>query len=199
MRIRSFVLGGLALVASLSLALAQVPQVGVITFFNTQKQTFSASTTFAAATSATDVAVIYGSATKTIKVQSITVTGVTTSSAVVSLVDIIKRSAQNTAGTSTLVTKVPLDSNSAAATALVDVYTANPTVGAVVGVLAVQEMLFGLTSTAVSIVPAFFNFNSLNLLSQPVTLRGTAQGLAVNLNGASANVTMQVTFVWTEE
>ncbi len=202
MRIRSLFLGGLALVASLSAALAQVntvPQVGVITSFNTQKQTYSAASSFSAAASATDIATICGSATKTIRVQSITVTGQTTGSAVVSIVDIVKRSTRNTGGTATQLTAVPLDSNNATATALVDIYTGNPTVGTLVGTTSVQALLFGLTSTAVSVVPALFNYNAPNLLSQPMVLRGAAQCASVSLNGASANVTAQVTVNWSEE
>jgi len=146
------------------------------------------------ANNATDIVYIAGSSTKTIKVQRIILTATQTTAAVRDVL-LIKRSTANT-GTSTALTKVPNDSTSAAATASIVSYTANPTVGAAVGTVYAEKV--NISTTALGGGKLDVNFT--DILGQPVVLRGTAEGLAVNLNGVtSAGAAIFCTVFWTEE
>lgn len=183
-----------------TLALAQVnrvPQVGVTSAFSTQQQTCSVAITgLVAASSATDILRLSGSATKTVKIQKILVGGRATTS-VNADVQLFKRTAAASGGTATQPTVVSLDSQNVACTAVADAYTANPTTGA--GTLfRVSQILLGNLTTAVG-QNISFDFDT-SLLKQPVTLRGVAEGVAVNLNGVtySGNL-MQIYVEWTEE
>jgi hypothetical protein len=94
---------------------------------------------FAYAASGTDIFTITGSATKTIRILRISVTGTQTTGAMRDVL-LIKRSAANTGGTSATPTIAPYDSNSSAATAVVRNYTANPSaLGASVGTIRAEK------------------------------------------------------------
>ncbi len=98
--------------------------------------TYSASVNgFTLAATPTDIFNIIGSATKTIRVTKIRLTGTTTSGSPISVsVMLTKRSTANTGGTRATAINVPHDSTSAAGTANVGNYTANPTaLGTLVG------------------------------------------------------------------
>ena len=144
------------------------------------------------AASATDVFYINGSATKTVTVNRIYVTG-SAGTAVAVPVQIIKRSAATSGGTCAAATNVPLDSSDTAATAVVNSCTANPTLGAAVGTVASQSVFFSLSS-AVNAAPGDFDFGKTN--GKPLVLRGVAEGLGVNLNAVS--VSSGVLTVWIE-
>lgn len=161
-----------------------------------QKATYSASITgLASAASCTDLFTITGSSTKTIRVTYLEFSGVQTTAGDVDVV-VLKRSTANTGGTSTNPTAVPHDSSSAAATATLNAYTANPTTGTLVGNIRAAK-LFVATATA----------DSDNLAleygkrpEQALVLRGTSQVLAINLN--STTVTggaFDLNISWTEE
>lgn len=151
--------------------------------------TYSAGAVFTSAATPTDCFTIYGSATKTVRVHEITVNGTDASGGGIFLCEVVKRGSAPTGGTSSAVTAVAHDSNSAAATATVQSFTVNPTsVGALVGLV---------EATAVGITP---NSNSPNFPfkygpgagDQSIVLRGTAQGLAVNFLGASIGTGTQL-------
>lgn len=171
------------------------------------KQSYSASTaTFTPAATTTDFCRITGSATKTIRVWSITLSGTQTTAGNVSQYVLIKRSTANTAGTFVSATVVPHDSNNAAATVTVGHYTANPTVGSTVGTVRGHRTLVPAPATAV--FPAYvgrWEFgqpDNVNHQVQPIVLRGTTQELNVNGSGAAiptGAATYQCDFVWTEE
>jgi hypothetical protein len=151
----------------------------------------SATNNFAIAAAATDVARIIGSNTKTIRVKKVVVSGRTTSgSPVACIIKLIKYSTANTGGTSVATTAVPLDSTSAAATAVANHYTANPTLGTAVGNIATRSITFqalGLVETLI------FEFQN------PIVLRGAAQQLSVNFNATSVtNSSICVNFEWEE-
>lgn len=148
------------------------------------------------AASATDVFYISGSATKTVTVNRVVVSG-TAGTAVVVPVQIIKRSTANSGGTCAASTNVPLDSSDAAATAVVSSCTANPTTGTAVGTVASQAVFLSLSS-AVNAGAGEFNFGANN--GKPVVLRGTSQVLAVNFNAVSVSSGVVTAYVeWTEE
>ena len=163
------------------------------------KNTYTAcGSQIAGAAAMTDVCTITGSATKTIKVTRFSVSGIATA-ANQAVVLVIKRSAANTAGTSTTQTNVPHISTNPAATATVRTYTANPTLGTTVGnVRARRIALLAVASASVG--------GPTDMLSgvlpgcQVLTLIGTAEVLAVNFNGATiAGNSLSFEIEWTEE
>lgn len=135
----------------------------------------------AAAAAATDIFVISGNATTTTLVTGITISGTQTVGSAIDII-LIKRSAADTGGTSASVTAVPNDSSNSAASTAVLSYTANPgALGAAVGNVRTFKISLPATS-ATSEAPLFIRFaDSGN--GQPIVLRGTAQQLAINLNG----------------
>lgn len=160
------------------------------------KATYSASVNnLAPALTPSDIFTITGSASKTIKIHSIQIDATATAAAVIA-VFLVKRSTANTVGTSTAPTVVPLDSTSAAGTATVRAYTANPTVGTLVGNIRSEKLLVSTTTSAGETL--LINFG--NILGSPIVLRGIAEVLAFNLNavtlvGGSVNCFVE----WTEE
>lgn len=149
----------------------------------TEKLTYGigiANIVIAAAT--TDAVVVQGSATKTIEIKRIilSASGAAGANPTISL---IKRSAANTGGTSTTPTFTPFDSTSAAATAVCRVYTANPAaLGAAVGTLDARKIF----ATGVTTTPATTEIFDYELVgTEPITIRGTSEFLAINFGGAT--------------
>ncbi len=204
MKLRTALLGGLGsiLIAALA-AQAQVPGVNstLATVFtlaydnSTSKPTYSATGFVTPASSPTDVCSITGSATKTIRVRRVIVSGAN-SAAISEAVSIIKRSTANSAGAGSAMTQIPYNSaNSAGTVAVAELWTGAPTLGTVVGVLADRYVLFGAPT---SLAPGMeFQFGQ---LAAPVFLRGAAQQLSVNLAGQGGGAgTIICTFEWTED
>jgi len=205
MKLRTALLGGIGsiLIAALA-AQAQVPGVNstlasvfTLAYDNsTMKPTYSATAILSPAATANDVCLLRGSATKTLKVRRVIVGGVA-SAAVSEPVSIIKHSSAPVGGTTTVMTAVPYDSASSAATGLADIYTANATSpGVVVGALADVYLQFGVTTAS---FPAYaYTFGE---LGSPAVLRGVAQTLAVNLGGGTkpTGLLLSCTFEWTED
>jgi len=148
--------------------------------YEKNQTTYSASGTVTLAASATDVFTITGSATKTVYVTSVTVSGVQTTAGVADM-QLITRSTANTGGTSGAVTAISHDTTNAAATATVLAYTANPTTGTTIGTVRRAYVEVGQSTGLVNDVVVFDFGNK----GQPVTLRGTGQVLALNLGGAT--------------
>lgn len=149
------------------------------------------------AASPTDVFYIEGSASKTIRVTKVTLTGRATAVAGMD-VRLIKHSTANSGGTCATVAAVPLINTDAAATANVKSCTANPTPGTAIGDVFDEQYFLGNLTTGVSGPPLETNFGREG--GKPVTLSGTAQGLAVNLNGVTqAGNVVQITLEWSEE
>jgi hypothetical protein len=145
---------------------------------------------------ATDIFTITGSATKTIKIKHLSIDGTQTTASNLN-VQLVKRSTANTGGTSTTLTVASYDSTNAAATAVVRSYTANPTVGTLVGIIH-AEKLFTPTTTTVGDELSFPSKASEN--AQDITLRGTSEVLAINLNGATVGgSSFNIDITWTEE
>jgi len=146
------------------------------------------------ATAATDLVTIYGSATKTINILNVWVTGVQTTAGQAQVL-LIKRSTANSAGTSTAPVKIPYDSNDVAATATFLAYTANPTLGTAIGnVRGDRAFLPGAASASDAQGLTWSFINGKNMI-----LRGVAQGIAINLNAATlAGGSINVTIEWTE-
>lgn len=163
----------------------------------------AATATFTPAASATDIFTISGSASKTVRVLRVVLSGVATAASNITTITLVKRSAADTGGTAVASTRVPLDSTSAAASATVQHFTANPTVGGAVGTLATPRVLVPAAATATAAPPTILDweFQKDNGWGTPVILRGTAEVLAVNMGGVvpAGSATFTVTIVWTEE
>ena len=171
------------------------------------KSTYSAASTFTPAATPTDLVIIEGSATKTIKVVSFMI-GTTNTAAGSQQFFLIKRSAADTTGTFVATTQVPHDSSNAAGTAnRVGHFTANPgALGAAVGNVNIVRV-----ASPVAVPASFAGVREMactellpslpDLAAQPITLRGVAQTLACNFNGAAlvAGQTHFYRVVWTEE
>ena len=173
-----------------------------IAFGDSVKATYSASITgLASAVAATDIFRITGSATKTVKIRKIGFSGLS-SVQIDTAVLLVKRSTANTGGTSTTPTSVSNDSTNAAATVTINAYTANPTLGTIVGNIRSHKISFRVSGTGTSVSTTSSPFEHIFGVAgeQPITLRGTAEQLSVNLNGVTvtgANIDIYVE--WTEE
>lgn len=163
------------------------------------RATYSASIVgLVAANTATDVFTIYGSATKTVRITKLVLSGQQTTGGIVT-VQVIKRSAANTAGTSSSPAGTPHDSADAAATATVRAYTVNPTgLGAAVGSPLRAEKIFVPATTSLFAQNLVIDFAARNV--KPWTLRGTSEGVCLNLNGTTwTGNTLNCYVEWVEE
>jgi hypothetical protein len=152
--------------------------------------------------SATDIFTITGSGSKTVYIHKITVTGNKTAHSQ-ELVTLLKRSTANSGGTSTTRTAVSYDSDSAAATATVRAYTANPTLGTLIGEIFSRRVSFPVQTptnaqgNGGTVVPWIWEYSQ---IGQPITLRGATQVLSVNLNGVTlTGGILQCSIEWSEE
>jgi len=158
---------------------------------------------FATAALATDIAVLKGSATKTIKVFNVGYSATQTVGDFENIT-LVKRSTANSGGTSNTMVAVPYDSEDGAATATCVNYTANPTLGTTVGILRPSKILGPLDnpgSSATAQCEKIWNFDgSEGSFRKPLYLRGTEESLAINQNGVTmSGNTTSCYFEWTEE
>lgn len=173
------------------------------------KQTYMIASTFTPAATPTDLVIIEGSSTKTIRVIRMKITTTNTAAGSQTFF-LIKRSAADTTGTFVSAgTPVPVDSaNNASTVNRVGHFTANPgALGAAVGTINVVRV------ASPVLVPATFagivddagydllDHYTSSQLDQLVTLRGVAQCLAINFNGAAlvAGQVHAYQIVWIEE
>lgn len=175
---------------SLAQTVVSVPNDGVKTTYSTGIMGI------APALTPTDIFTITGSASKTIRVLTLAISGIKTTAAQTDILA-VKRSTANSGGTSAAATAVPHDSNNAAATATVLSYTANPTLGTLVGNLRSRKVFIPSSATATEGGVLVYEFGQ---LGQAVVLRGTDQVVAVNLNGVSqTGGSFNFAAEWTEE
>ena len=175
---------------------AGVNTVGAVALVDGLKQSYSASSVgFVPAAAATDICTLTGSATKTIRLTRVEVTGTGTAAATVNI-SLIKRSTADTAGTAVAATVGPHDSNNAAGTATVNHYTANPTLGTTTFTARVSR--YTAVAAAALINPLFWDFGERP--AQAIVLRGTGQVAAINLGGATiAGPVFNCNWEYTEE
>lgn len=167
-----------------------------------QEITYRASTIIplvAAVTVNVPFANIIGSATKTVVVKRITVSGMTQTAVGYFPINVEKLSTASTGGTSTTLVATPLDANDAAATAVVKAYTVAPTKGTLIGTLRSWRALWQAT-TATSALTATYDFNFGDLQgSNGITLRGVAQEIALTFPVVLATAgTLAVDVEWVE-
>lgn len=168
------------------------------------KATYRASTVIplvAATTVNVPFANIIGSATKTVTVKRITVSGMSLTAVAYLTINVEKLSSATSAGTSTTLVATPLDSTAAGGTAVVKAYTAGGTKGALVGTLRSWRTLWQATTAAAAGTTSHYEFDFGDIGgSGGVVLRGVAQEIALTFPivlGSAA--TIAVSFEWTEE
>jgi hypothetical protein len=146
--------------------------------------------------SPTDVFTLAGRAGKKVLVVAVHISGTKTNTGYTDVI-LLKRSTANSGGTSTTPTVVTHDSTDAASTAVVMAYTANPTLGTLVGNLFSEKIFLPSgTAAAASSSPTV---EILADLSKPITLNGTGEIFAINFNGSSvAGSNMNFTITWIE-
>jgi hypothetical protein len=173
----------------------------------TPKSTYGAGTALAnsgvvvAAASAAPFACITGSASKTVILQRIYVSGATLTAVQYLAYLVSKYNSAASGGTAQAMTAVPYDSTSAAASASVTAYTAAPTAGSLVGVLSAKRTLAQATTAAAVGIPDVieFDFRTTGETSG-IYLRGTSQQVCVHFGAAPASaVTLSVRVEWTEQ
>lgn len=170
--------------------------------------TFAASGAFTPAATPTDMVLLGGSATKTVRAIAMIIAGQTTAASSIEYL-LVRRSTANTVGTFVAATAVKNDSLNAAATAVIGHYTANPTLGNTVGTvnrISVATPVLKGASWAGIIQSTNFDMCQIGLvpsdsISQAMVLRGTAEQLAINFAGAAliGGQIHQYTVLWTEE
>jgi hypothetical protein len=152
---------------------------------------------------------IYGSATKIIRIESITISATVATAAVYGDFIVTKRSTAITGGTKTDLTQVPTDSKQSAGSASIcGVYTAAPTAGTAVGPIAAASLFCPITGTPALMPPPYvFEFGAPPFvgpsgetgLELPV-LRGTTEGLDLSFGTTPTNApTVSLTVYWTED
>ena len=169
-----------------------------------QKQTYQASTIIplvAAVTINVPFFNIIGSATKTVTVKRIVVSGMTLTAVGYFTINVEKLSTASSAGTSTTLVATALDTNNAAVTAVVKAYTAAPTKGTLVGTLRSWRALWQATTTAAAGITDYYHFDFGDVSgSGGVVLRGVAQELALTFPVVLASAgTLSISVEWTEE
>jgi hypothetical protein len=172
----------------------------------TNRKIYNASTIIPLVTAVTANRTIWniiGSATKTVVLRKIRISGVSIATAVNYLVfNVVRYSTATTGGTSTTLVNVQTDTNEAAATAVVKAYTAVATDGALVGTIASAKVLCPITATAAALQfndDIIFDFTD-NFGEGGIFLRGVAQEIALLYPVAAATVPTQAIWCeWSEE
>lgn len=169
-----------------------------------QKRTYRAATIAVlvpAVTVAVPWLIIIGSATQTVRLQRIQISGLTLTAVAYLHANLAKYSTNASGGTSTTLAAVPLDSTSASATAVVKAYTAIPTAGTKIGDISSKRFMGQATTAAAGGVPDFVEFDFRNLGEQSsVVLRGTTQEAGLYWQTAPATtVSLLAELEWTEE
>lgn len=160
------------------------------------KFTYSAAKhAFVPVASATDIFGVIGSGSKTVRITRISISGVAGTAITVD-VSLFQRTAANSGSTPVAITSQTHDLNDTGATATVTSYTTtNPTLGAGVEM---RTAKLNLALTGASADKVVWEFGTRN--SKGLVLRGVAQGLFLNLNGASpSSPLVDVDVEWTEE
>lgn len=168
--------------------------------YDDKKPTYSIAANWAVGATPTDVFLITGSATKTIKIQRVTISGNNSGDTNIN-VNLIRRSSAASGGTG-----LPLngnvakhDSTSPTSTAGMALYTANPTVGTFAGILDTVSIFFPLQASGRGSLVYTYDTTKHNI--QPVILRGFNEQLCINLGGVTLGGTtlINVAITWTEE
>lgn len=161
--------------------------------------------TFTPAATPTDIFSISGSTTKLIKIFRAHLVSTQTAAGINSW-SLIKRATANTGGTSAVVNVVRSDSNDPAETALVRTYSANPTLGALIGNAWAGFIGAPSNPPPPGLLPGLagligITIDFVEFFGKPIFLRSPSDVLAWNFGGAilPAGLSIRTGFNWTEE
>ena len=145
---------------------------------------------------------IEGSATKTVILQRVVLSGAALTAVQYLNYEAKKYSTAASGGTSTTLTNVSNDSTALASSILIKAYTASPTAGTLVGLIASKRTLAQASlATAAGLLDSVeFDFRSNGSENTGIYLRGIAQGVSIGFQAAPASgVTLSGFIEWTEE
>ena len=176
---------------------AALPDVGFA-----KRGTYMASFQITPAASGTDLFTLNGAANVNTRINDLRCDGTATAIGAGYLFG-LTRSTADTGGTSTAPTAVPIDPNDPAATATLALYSANPTVGALVGNVWEGTLVYTpVATTTIGTSPIEMKFGSaVDASTEGLTLRTAAQGFALNSGGVSqpSGAKVNCSIVWSEE
>ena len=206
--IRKLIFVGSALALSVVSATAQVntvPQVGVATAVVTRNTYSATALALPPAASATDIACIAGSSTKTVYISRIRISG-TAGTLVSAPFTLVRRTTADTGGTAATTTAnwantiAKNDTKNPTPTATLISYSANPTINDTSPVyLRSAYLTLPTTAAGTSISPIQWDWDSLEFVQRPA-LRGAAQQFCINLNGVSVSSgLLHINIQWSEE
>ncbi len=144
---------------------------------------------------------IIGSASKTVTIKRIAISGATLTAVGYFAVNVVRLSSPSSGGTSTTLANVPMDTNDPSATAVVKAYTVAPTSGALVGTIATCRTLWQSTTAVGTSIPRDYVFDFDDMPeTKGIRLRGTSQEMALLFPVVLASAgTLAVDIEWTEE
>ena len=189
---------GATYAASTTAPVAMVPNVN--SPIDGGKATYSFSIVgLAPATTPTDVFNLTGSASKTVRLIRLIVSGLQTTAGNVDMLVIKRSGGTQSAGTSGAATIAASDTNNPTATALVQTYTANPaSVGTVLGNIFAGKVFVPAAATAGSPDKLILDYG--NRPAQAQVLRGTTQSISLNLNSVTlTGGSLDIYAEWSEE
>jgi hypothetical protein len=148
----------------------------------------------------TDWIVIRGSATKTVKILRIELSGAATAATEV-IFTLKKHTVANTGGTSTTPTPMQHDSADGAATAVALLYSVAPTIDATATIWKNVRMTLAVAPAASTVAPDRYVYDYGVESYEPLTLRGVAQEFAINFGGSAvpSGGVYDVAIVFSEE
>ena len=178
---------------------AGIVDVGVTTH-EAFKSTYSVTITgITPVATATDVLVVTGSATKTVRITRVEISTAATAAGSINLY-LYKRTAVNTGGTAAAQSIVLHDSADTAATAAANLYSVNATgLGTGIAVRTARYSFPAVATSTFAVIPWVQQFGVTS--DKTVVLRGVAQSLAVGFAGQviPAGMVLNVAVEWTEE
>ncbi len=162
--------------------------------FRTSARTYSASANITVAAAATDIVAFFGNATTTVQITKIRITGIQTTTGMVDFI-LVRRSTANSGGTSSNFSLAQHETTDAANSSTPIAYTANPTPGTSLGNIRRWYQAISASAT-----PEFSEYTlEFGENGKPIILSGTAQGLCLNLNGATiTGGVINVSIEWIE-
>lgn len=146
-----------------------------------------------------EVFYLQGSATKTIYVKSVKISGIATTSASGLQLNMYKRTNAMSNGTTQVMTAVALDSTNGTATAVPRGISANATNTGSGTIIATRRASFLLSTAAVGSQVSSFDFG--DWINQYAVLRGTSQYITLSFEGAASLVggTASIEVEWMEQ
>lgn len=182
-----------------------VPTVGVICATLKQNTYSAVAQNLVPAAAATDILCISSSASKSLSIAEVDVSGILASGTASPLISIVHHTVLDTGGTGASGAAAPVAfsnvSTNPASTAVLSAFTANPTINDTSPAL-VRNVFYTMgTSAAVAQSPLFWLFGTAGTdeyLQRLDQLKNVTGQYCVNLNGATLTASLAIAISWTE-